>query len=203
VPNRFVSTIVKHPVHCNRWRSSTTLRWYLRVTESGARRLMHGLVKPSQFCVSFIALWSWNGIFQTLQAVSFKSVFVPILTYGYESWVMTEIILSQVKAAEMRFLRRLCVVTLRDKLRSCEMRRALNVEPLLRIQRSQLLWFGHVSRITHERLARQVLLAKPRESGPEVVQGPSGVTTSLTFLGPVLVCSQQNYLILLLTWYCC
>jgi len=112
---------------------------------------------------------------------------------------MTEIILSQVKAAEMRFLRRLCVVTLRDKLRSCEMRRALNVEPLLRIQRSQLLWFGHVSRITHERLARQVLLAKPRESGPEVVQGPSGVTTSLTFLGPVLVCSQQNYLILLLT----
>jgi len=27
----------------------------------------------------------------------------------------------------------------------------------------------------------------PRESGPEVVQGPGGVTTSPTLLGPVMV----------------
>jgi len=38
-----------------------------------------------------------------------------------------------------------------------------------------------------------------RESGPEVVQGPAGVTTSPTLLGPILVWSQQNYLNLLLT----
>jgi len=39
----------------------------------------------------------------------------------------------------------------------------------------------------------------PRESGPEVVHGPGGMTTSLILLGPVLVWSQQNYLRLLLT----
>jgi len=33
----------------------------------------------------------------------FKSVFIPIFTYGYESWVMTERILSEVQAAEMGF----------------------------------------------------------------------------------------------------
>jgi len=33
-----------------------------------------------------------------------------------------------------------------------------------------------------------------RESGPEVVQGPDGVATFPTLLGPVLVWSQQNYL---------
>jgi len=33
----------------------------------------------------------------------FKSVFLPTLTYGHESWVMTERILSQVQAAEMGF----------------------------------------------------------------------------------------------------
>jgi len=38
----------------------------------------------------------------------------------------------------------------------------------------------------------------PRESGQEVVQGTSGVTTSPTSLGPVLVLSEQNYLRLLL-----
>ena len=35
----------------------------------------------------------------------FKSVFVPIFTYDPESWVMTEIILSQGQAAEMGFLK--------------------------------------------------------------------------------------------------
>ena len=38
-----------------------------------------------------------------------------------------------------------------------------------------------------------------RESGPEIVQGLVGVTTSPTLLGPVLLWSQQNYLKLLLT----
>jgi len=38
----------------------------------------------------------------------------------------------------------------------------------------------------------------PRESDTNVVQGPGGVTTSPTLLGPVLVWSQQNYLKLLL-----
>jgi len=38
----------------------------------------------------------------------------------------------------------------------------------------------------------------PRESGPEDVKGPGGVTTSPTLLGPVLVLSKQNYLKLLL-----
>jgi len=38
----------------------------------------------------------------------------------------------------------------------------------------------------------------PLESGPKFVQGPGGVTTSPTLLGPVLVWDQQNYLRLLL-----
>ena len=34
----------------------------------------------------------------------FKSIFVPILTYGQESWVMTERVRSQMQASEMKFL---------------------------------------------------------------------------------------------------
>ena len=52
-------------------------------------------------------------------------------------------------------------MTLRDKVRSCEIRRALNVEPLfLRIEKAQIYWFVRVSRIPHKRLA-QVQLAEP------------------------------------------
>ena len=99
------------------------------MTENGTRKLIHGLVKPTLFYVSFVDLWSQKGSF-----------------HGQTIWVMTERALSQVQAAEMGFLRRVHGVTLRDKVRSCEIRKSLNVQPLTRIERSQLRWFGHLSR---------------------------------------------------------
>ena len=45
--------------------------------------------------------------------------------------------------------------------RSTEIRSSLNIEPLLlRIERSQLRWFGDVNRMFQERLPKQALLAK-------------------------------------------
>ena len=97
----------------------------------------------------------------------FKSIFIPILTYGHESWIMTERVRSQVQASEMRFLRRIQGVTMFDKVRSLEIRKSLQVEPLLlRIERSQLRWFGHVSRMPQERLPKQVLLEKVKGERP-------------------------------------
>ena len=37
-------------IHCNRWRSWSTLGWYLQVMEGGMRRLIHGLVNLMQNC---------------------------------------------------------------------------------------------------------------------------------------------------------
>ena len=97
----------------------------------------------------------------------FKAVFVPIHTYGHESWVTTERMRSQVQASEMRFLRRIEGLTLINKVRSSEIRKTLNIEPLfLRIERSQLRWFGHVSRMPQERLPKQTLLAKANGRRP-------------------------------------
>ena len=97
----------------------------------------------------------------------FKAVFVPILTYGYESWVMTERMRSQVQASKMRFIRRIEGVTLFNKVRRSEIRKSLNIEPLLlRIERSQLRWFGHVSRMPQKRLPKQALLAKANGKRP-------------------------------------
>ena len=97
----------------------------------------------------------------------FKAVFVPILTYGHESWVMTKRVRSQAQASKMRFLRRIEGVTLYNKVRSSEIRKSLNIEPLvLRMERSQLRWFGHVSRMLQERLPKQALFAKANGSRP-------------------------------------
>ena len=96
-----------------------------------------------------------------------KTVFVPILTYGHESWVMTERVRSQVQASEVRFLPRTEEATLFNKVRSSEIRQSLTIETLLhRIERSQLRWFDHVNRMPQEKLPKQALLAKANESRP-------------------------------------
>ena len=67
----------------------------------------------------------------------------------------------------MRFLRRIEGVTLFNKVRSSEIRKSFDIEPsLLRIERSQLRWFGHVSRMPQERLPKQALLAKANGRRP-------------------------------------
>ena len=103
------------------------------MTESGTRRLVFALVKQRQLCVSFVALCYKTGAFKHAKFVIFKSVFVPILTCGHKSWVMTERDLSQVQAAEIE-MQRVHGVTPEDNVHSCEIRKALNVEiRLLRI----------------------------------------------------------------------
>ena len=53
------------------------------------------------------------------------------------------------------------------KVRSSEVRKSLNIEPLLlRIERSQLRWFGHVSRMPQKRLPKQALHAKANGRRP-------------------------------------
>ena len=58
-------------IYCSRWRSNAE-RSYLRVTEGGARRFIHGLVKLTQFCVSLSLCGHKTGAFKHRSAVSFK-----------------------------------------------------------------------------------------------------------------------------------
>jgi len=53
----------------------------------------------------------------------------------------------------MGYLRRVLSVTLRGKHHRSETRKVQENKPLLRIERSQLCLFGHVSRMSQERMA--------------------------------------------------
>ena len=54
---------------------------------------------------------------------------------------------SQVQAAEMGFLRKIRGLSLLDKVKSADIRQSLNIKLLLlRIERSRLNWYGHVTR---------------------------------------------------------
>jgi exonuclease III len=97
----------------------------------------------------------------------FNSIYIPTLTYGHETWVMTERIRSRVQAAEMRFLRGVVGVSRLDRVRNTTIRENLQVEPLLlRIERSLLRWYGHAIRMPQERIAHQILSAQPSGRRP-------------------------------------
>ena len=128
----------------------------IRISKAGA--VMHALHR---------SVVMKRELSQKAKLAVFRSIFVPILTYGHESWVMTERMRSRVQASEMRFLRRIKGVTLLDKVCNSEIHNSLNVESLLlRIERSQLRWFGHVSRMPQERLPKQALSAIPNGKRP-------------------------------------
>jgi len=76
---------------------------------------------------------------------------VLIITYGHESRGTTERVLSQVDATDR--------VTLHNKLRSCKICEARNIEPLLQIEKFQLYWFSHVTRTSQEEAGKRVPLA--------------------------------------------
>ncbi|VDP15220.1 unnamed protein product [Soboliphyme baturini] len=93
----------------------------------------------------------------------FKSIFIPILIYGHESWRITEKIRTRVQAAEMGFLSRVGGLTRLDMVRNTNIRESLGVKPMLfGIEKSQLRLFGHVLRMPRERKANLLFLAKPK-----------------------------------------
>ena len=59
------------------------------------------------------------------------SIYVPILTYGHELWVVTERTRSRIQAAEVGVLRGVSGLSLRDRVRNSVIREGLGVEPLL------------------------------------------------------------------------
>ena len=89
------------------------------------------------------------------------SIYVPTLTYGHELCVVTERTRLRIQAAKMGFLRRVSGLSLRDRVRSSVISEGLGVEPLLlRIDRSQMRWLGHLVRMPPGRLPGEVFRAR-------------------------------------------
>jgi len=95
----------------------------------------------------------------------YRSIYVPTLTYGHKLWVVTERMRSPIQAAKMCFLRRVAGLSLRDRVRSSNIRTELRIEPLLlRVERSQLRW--HLIRMLPGRLPLEFFWARPTGRRP-------------------------------------
>ena len=94
---------------------------------------------------------------------------------------MTKRMRSRVQAADMGFLPKVRDLSALDKVKSTDICQSLNIEPLLlRIERSQLRWYGHVTRMSHKQTAKQE--DDPDLSGEIMLKTSTGHVVELTKL---------------------
>ena len=84
-----------------------------------------------------------------------------------DCWAMNTAHKSRLEAAEMRVLRVIRGISLRDRVRSERIRTDLGVEPVLDcVERNQLRWFGHVRRMEGAERLRRILVWRPEGRRP-------------------------------------
>ena len=96
------------------------------------------------------------------KAIVYKTVYQPILTYSSESWTLTPQLHSRLQASEMKYLRQMVNKMRRNRIRNQTIRNSLQLEPLSSyIERNQLCWYGHMVRMSENRLPRKARECKP------------------------------------------
>lgn len=97
----------------------------------------------------------------------YKTVFIPTLIFGCESWVLTKRLKSKIQRMEMLYLRRVLGVTRKDRLRNSFIREELKVDSILnKIEQGQLRWYGHLIRMNNDIPVKGVWEAKMQGKRP-------------------------------------
>ena len=121
--------------------------------------LAHRLALAGHAFKKLSRLWGDQHLSTNLKLTVYKAVVMATLLYGCESWACPLAMIQPLEVFHMRCLRRLCRISLRQRLRNeqilarCKME---NVESLMRFRR--LKWLGHVARMDNSRLPKRLLL---------------------------------------------
>jgi hypothetical protein len=88
-----------------------------------------------------------------------SGVLLPTLMYGSEIWVWQKKHTSRVNTVEMRALRNMISVKLRDKVRNEVIREECDVKDdvVTKIEKNMLRWFGYVERWNEDRIDKRHL----------------------------------------------
>ena len=94
-----------------------------------------------------------------------NAVLVPTLLYGSKTWVLQKKNVRKMNTVEMRPLRRICGVSLPDRISNEEMHGVVGTseDVTVRVKQNVLSWFGDVEQMSDERMAKKIYDGK--ESG--------------------------------------
>jgi len=93
----------------------------------------------------------------------YKVVARPTLLYDNETWVTTKRDMTDLEAAEMRFLRSVTGYTRLDNIRSEVIRKELEIPGIQDVKlKYKQNWINHLERMDNTRLPKHALNYKPR-----------------------------------------
>ena len=97
----------------------------------------------------------------------YKTCVRPIMTYGIETRAETTTTKRMARTLEMKTLRSIVGVTLRDRIRSSIIRDRCDIQDVIRWGRQRRrMWHEHVKRMNNQRLPYKALNGKPTTSRP-------------------------------------
>ena len=93
-----------------------------------------------------------------LKAKIYTTMVRPVMTYGSECWGLKKKDERKLNTTEMRMLRMMLGVTLKDRLRNEDVRRRTTVTTsmITIVEGSKLRWYGHLLRKDEEEIVRQL-----------------------------------------------
>lgn len=106
----------------------------------------------------------WNkNITKETKIKIYKSIIQNILSYGSETWSMTELQKNKIRTVEFDYLRRSLQKTRQDKIRNELLWKEMNVTTSVvkRIENQTLKWYGHVQRMGNERWPKNIYQWSP------------------------------------------
>ena len=108
----------------------------------------HGLVR----------LWGDKHLSRKVKLSIYKTVVQATLLYGCETWAVPKAMISMLDTFQMRCLRRICGISLWQKMTNESVRKMCSIEAISNIvQYRRLRWLGHLARMGDERLPKQLL----------------------------------------------
>lgn len=112
-------------------------------------------------CLNSI-LWS-KTISKKRKYNIYNTMIKSILLYGAETWRLSEANKKKILATEMDAIRRSSRISRRDRVRNEVVRQNMGLHQTIidEVEQRQLIWYGHVQRMTDERLPKRVLQWNP------------------------------------------
>ena len=92
-----------------------------------------------------------------MRFLMYERIVVPTVVYGAEAWYLKEREKRRLNVFEMKCLRKMCGVTIRDRIWNEVIREEVGVMRDLagRTENCVLRWFGHVKHMDGERMVKR------------------------------------------------
>ena len=116
--------------------------------------------------LSKLHVWDDNCISKGIKCTLYKVIVQSTLLYAGETWAYPKQQVHRLEVFQMKCLRKICKVSLKDKVTNnsilslCNIARAANI-----VSHRRLRWLGHLARMPNDRLPKRVLFGHMDGSG--------------------------------------